>query len=109
MAHYHAPPEFCGLLQSWYSGLLATLSTLDWVTSPNPLKMGVYQGDPVSVVTMMNILSDTDKTLGFPSFHLPSPSTSCSMLMISDQQYNCWLPVPDGYDTVVVGVATTCS
>ena len=50
LARYHAPPEFCGLLQSWYSGLSATLSTSDWVTSPISLQTGVYQGDPLSVI-----------------------------------------------------------
>ena len=29
MAHYHAPPEFHILLQSWYRGLSATVSTQD--------------------------------------------------------------------------------
>ena len=27
LAHYHAPPEFCRLLGSWYTDLSATIST----------------------------------------------------------------------------------
>ena len=77
MARYHAPPEFCGLLQSWYSGLSATISTEDWVTSPIPLQTGVYQGDPLSVViflTVMNTLSDTLCTRKDLGFCLPKSS-----------------------------------
>ena len=46
MAHHHAPPEFCQLLQSWYSRLSASVSTDDRLTPLFPLKLGVYQGDP---------------------------------------------------------------
>ena len=46
VAHYHTPPEFCRLLQSWYTGLSATNSTEEWFTDPVPLNIGVYQGDP---------------------------------------------------------------
>ena len=43
LAHYHAPPEFCRLLQSWYTGLSATISTEEWSTNPVPLNIRVYQ------------------------------------------------------------------
>ena len=46
LAHYHAPPEFCTLMQSMYTGLSATISTDEWCTAPVPLGIGVYQGDP---------------------------------------------------------------
>ena len=84
MAHYHAPPEFHSLLQSWYRGLSATVSTRDWVTSPIPLQIGVYQGDPCD-------LPDSDEHSCLTLFVLerisaslcpppPSLSTSCSTL-----------------------------
>ena len=30
LAHYHAPPEFCRLLRSWYTGKSATISSDEW-------------------------------------------------------------------------------
>ena len=87
LAHYHAPPEFCRLLQSWYSGLSGTISTDTWSTDPVPLEIGVYQGDPLSVViflTVMNTLSDTlcsRKDLGFT---LPQSSITINHLLYAD-------------------------
>ena len=87
MAHYYAPPEFCQLLQSWYSGLTARVSTVEWFTAAVPLQTGVYQGDPLSVViflTVMNTLSDmlhTQNDLGFP---LPSLPISINQLLYTD-------------------------
>ena len=87
LAHYHAPPEFCGLIQSWYSDLSTTISTEKWSTPPIPLKKGVYQGDPLSVViflTVMNTLSDSLRMrpdLGFP---LPKSSISLNHLLYAD-------------------------
>ena len=62
LRHYHAPPALCNLLHSWYSGLSASISTPDWITPSIPLKIGVYQGNPLSVLiflTVMATLSDT--------------------------------------------------
>ena len=62
MSRYHAPPQLCTLLHSWYSGLSVTVSTSEWVSQAIPLEIGVYQGDPMSVViflTVMATLSDT--------------------------------------------------
>jgi hypothetical protein len=87
MAHYHAPPEFCRLLQSWYSGLSATISTDEWTTPPVPLSTGVYQGDPLSVViflSVMNTLSDTLSTRKDLGFTLPSSSISINHLLYAD-------------------------
>ena len=87
MAHYHAPPEFCRLLQSWYSGLSATITTDEWRTSPVPLEIGVYQGDPLSVViflTVMNTLSDTLRTRNELGFSLPTSSRSINHLLYAD-------------------------
>ena len=78
LSHYHAPPEFCRLLRSWYVGLSATISTDEWTTAPVPLRLGVYQGGPLSVViflTVMNtLLSDTLCTRKDLGFTLPSSS-----------------------------------
>ena len=87
LAHYHAPPEFCRLLQSWYTGLSATISSSEWSTPPVPLGIGVYQGDPLSIViflTVMNTLSDTLCSRSDLGFTLPSSSTSVNHLLYAD-------------------------
>ena len=72
LSHYHAPPEFCHLIQSWYSGLSASISIKNSLSSTVPLQIGLYQGDPLSVVIFLSVmatLSDTLQTrqdLGFP-------------------------------------------
>ena len=65
LRHYHAPPKLTGLVQAFYSGLAAKVSSESWVTSVIPIQVGVYQGDPLSVVifnTVINTLVDTLKT-----------------------------------------------
>ena len=87
LAHYHAPPEFRRLLQSWYTGLSATISSVKWCTDPVPLNVGVYQGDPLSVViflTVMNTLSDTLCSRDDLGYTLPSSSISINHLLYAD-------------------------
>ena len=78
MKHYHAPPQLCSILESLYSDLSATILTPEWSTPSIPLKIGVYQGDPLSVVvfnTVINTLVDTlqvRNNLGYP-LHQSSP------------------------------------
>ena len=60
--HYHAPPQFLGIMQALYSGLNAKVITAEVETPVISLQKGVYQGDPLSVVifnTVMNTLLDT--------------------------------------------------
>ena len=38
LKHYHAPPQFCQVLEALYSGLLAQVITTDWATPPIPLQ-----------------------------------------------------------------------
>ena len=62
LGHYNAPPEFLSTIQALYSDLSAMVITDDWSTSTIPLQLGVYQGDPLSVVvfnTVINTLVDT--------------------------------------------------
>ena len=84
---YHAPPEFCKLLQSWYTGLTASISTPDWVSPVIPLEIGVLQGDPLSVViflTVMATLSDTLDTRKELRATIPSTSSSVNHLLYAD-------------------------
>ena len=84
LAHYHAPQEFCRLLESWYSDLSATISLDKWVSDQVLLQTGVYQGDLLSVViflTIINTLSDTLSTRSDLGFSLPEFSISINHLL----------------------------
>ena len=63
LQHYHAPPEFCALMQLMYTGLSATISTEEWCTAPVPLEIGVYQGDPLSVAIFLTVINTLSVTL----------------------------------------------
>ena len=87
LRHYHAPPEFCALMQSMYTGLSATISTEKWCTAPVPLEIGVYQGDPLSVaifLTVINTLSDTLSTRQDFGFILPPSSVTINHMLYAD-------------------------
>jgi hypothetical protein len=62
LKHYHAPQSSLQSVNNIYSNLSAVFTSPDWMTSPVPLKRGVYQGDPLSPVifnTVMSTLADT--------------------------------------------------
>ena len=64
LKHYHAPPQFLQTIQSFYSNLSVNVNSSQWSTSPITLRVGVYQGDPLSVVifnTVINTMIDTIK------------------------------------------------
>ena len=87
LQHYQAPPQFCALMQSMYTGLSATISTEKWCTAPVPLHIGVYEGDPLSVaifLTVINTLSDTLSTRHDLGFTLPSSSVTTNHLLYAD-------------------------
>ena len=87
LEHYHAPQEFCQLLNSWYTGLSGSVSSDRWTTDPVPLRTGVYQGDPLSVViflTVMNTLSDTLSSRLDLGFSLPQSSVTINHLLYAD-------------------------
>ena len=65
LKHYHAPPKFYEMVRFLYKDLSASVITSEWSTSQIPLKIGVYQGDPFSVMifnTVINTLVDTVQT-----------------------------------------------
>ena len=87
--HYHAPAQFCNILQSLYSGLLGTI-------------ISVYQGDPLSVVisnTVINTFVHGHPTgltrLGILSLYFPpsQPPTICGRHLHHCKQ-PCSLPTP---------------
>ena len=91
-AHYHAPLEFCHLLHSWYTGLSGIISTDLWSTDPVPLKTGLYQGDPLSVIIfliVMSSLSALGKILGFHFYKHLSNSTIFFICIVSSTPAGC--------------------
>ena len=67
--------------------LSATISTDEWSTLPVPLGIGVYQGDPLSVViflTVMNTLSYSLHSRADLGYTLPSSSIRVNHLLYAD-------------------------
>lgn len=56
--HYHAPEMMTNMVSDFYSGLTSTVSTRTVSTQSIPLRIGVYQGDPLSV-TIFNTVMNT--------------------------------------------------
>ena len=86
LQRYHAPPQFLQIVQSFYSNLFTRISTTKWSTPSIPLKIGVYQGDPLSVVifnTVINTMVDTIKTRLDLGYHLTN-NHSLNLLQYAD-------------------------
>lgn len=86
LQHYHAPPQFLGIVRSFYSNLSARINSSQWSTLPIPLQIGVYQGDPLSVVifnTVINTIVDTIKTRPDLGYHFTN-QLSVNLLQYAD-------------------------
>ena len=74
LQHYHAPPpQLLHLVTSFYSNLSVTFTSANWSTPLIALKIGVYQGDPLSVIifnTVMNAMVNAIKYRPNLSYHL---------------------------------------
>lgn len=87
LKHYHAPTKFYSIVEHLYSDLSATILSADWCTPTIPLNVGVYQGDPLSVVifnTVINTLVDTLKTQADLGYKVHNTSYSINMLQYAD-------------------------
>ena len=83
---YHAPPVFHSIVQSLYKDLSASIITKDWSTPAISLEIGVYQGDPLSVVifnTVINTLVDSLKCHTELGYTL-TPGHRTSLLQYAD-------------------------
>ena len=62
LEHYHAPTKFCNVIQDLYTDLCGFVMTSEWTTDMFNMDIGVFQGDPLSVLifnTVMNTYVDT--------------------------------------------------
>ena len=85
--HYHVPPQFQKIIASFYSGLAGQFLTTNWSTPSIPLKIGVYQGNPLSVVifnTVMNTLVDTLQTRLDLGYNLSTSNHQVNLLQYAD-------------------------
>ena len=87
LQHYHAPACMVEAVSSMYQGLVGLVRTKEWSTEPFPIEIGVYQGDPLSVIifnTVMNTLVDTIGQSQHLGYSLSSTSQRCNLLQYAD-------------------------
>ena len=49
LSHYHLSSHFQNVVKNMYSSLTAVVQTQAWSTKSFPYRVGVFQGDPLSV------------------------------------------------------------
>ena len=87
LQHYNAPSKLTEIVTSLYSDLQALITSPDWMTRPIPLKTGVYQGDPFSVVifnTVMCTMADSMKDLQHLGYQFSQSQRSIHLLQYAD-------------------------
>ena len=87
LRHYNAPFQFTNIVSSLYSSLSAAIITENWATPFIPLQIGVYQGDPLSVVvfnTIMCTLIDALKPLKHLGYNFSGSKHSVHLLQYAD-------------------------
>ena len=87
LEHYHAPPHMVEVVANLYSNLTGIAQTKQWTTEPFLMQIGVYQGDPLSVVifnTVMNTLVETICQSNHLGFSLTNSSHRCNLLQYAD-------------------------
>ena len=87
LGHYHAPTKLTNSVSGLYSGLGATVTANGWATPVIPLQIGVYQGDPFSVVifnTVMCTLSDALKPLQSLGYSFSQSRHTVNQLQYAD-------------------------
>ena len=110
LQHYHAPFCLRKVVSHLYTNLSATIMCAKWMTQPIPLNVGVYQGDPMSVVIfnmVMATLADALKVDTSLGYTFSRSSRPISILQYADdtclvangpsncrkmlQKVECWL------------------
>ena len=87
LQQYHAPPSFLASITEIYTGLSATITSKKWNTTSIPFQVGVYQGDPLSVIifnTVMSTLADSLRDHLSLGYTLSSSSVTTNVLLYAD-------------------------
>ena len=83
LEHYHAPSCLVEAVSNLYEGLVGIVRTKEWSTEPFPIEVGVYQGDPLSVI-IFNTLVDTISQSPHLGYSLSSTTQQCNHLQYAD-------------------------
>lgn len=81
------PNQFVSLVDNLYSSLSASVWTESWSTPHIPIKGGVFQGDPLSVIifnTVMNTYIDAVKPYLSSSYQFTNHTQSLGLLQYAD-------------------------
>ena len=87
LQHYHAPSIFLNTVSNIYSDLSAIITGPTWSTTSVPLRTGVYQGDPLSVVifnTVMSTLADSLRAHQHLGYTLSGSNVTTNLLLYAD-------------------------
>ena len=88
LEHYHAPAQMITTVSNLYQGLTGVVRTKKWSTGPFPMEIGVFQGDPLSVIifnTVMNTLIDTlQKSREDLGYCFTKSKHKCNLLQYAD-------------------------
>ena len=87
LKHYGVSDPFISLVANFYTGLSASVSTHSWSTSCIPIRKGVFQGDPLSVIifnTVMNTYIDAVKPHLTSSYRFTDSPQSLGLLQYAD-------------------------
>ena len=87
LQHYHAPSHFKDILASLYHNLSSVVTSKSRATNPIPLQLGVYQGEPLSVViltSVMSTLSDAITQYQHMGYHFSLSPRSSNILQYAD-------------------------
>ena len=90
LQHYHTPSIFLNTVSNIYSDLSAIITGPTWSTTSVPLRTGVYQGDPLSVVifnTVISTLADSLRAHHHLGYTLSGGNASTNLLLYADD--NC--------------------
>ena len=98
--HYHLPAHFIRFVSSLYSNLCAVVSTHQWIFNPFHLRIGVYQGDPLSAAifnVVINLLLDIIQSqchhIGYcfssSSVVIPALQYADDTCLVSNSKENC--------------------
>ena len=83
--HYHVSEEFHTAVLNMYSNLPAIAHTKSWTTSVFPIRIGVFQGDPLSVSIfnmITNLFADSIQQLKFHHTGYRFKSTQDLLLLL---------------------------
>ena len=87
LQHYHAPNIFLNTVSNIYSDLNAIITSQRWSTQTVPLKTGVFQGDPLSVIifnTVMSTLVDSLRVHQHLGYTLSRSHVTTNVLLYAD-------------------------